>query len=313
MKKDRNKIIVRALLALWVCFAACEKVIEPKDLPEQEPKLVLNCVVYAQQTVSLQVSSSKSIISGKDHKLVENADCDLYEDDRFVERLAHRGKGEYSSAYVAQTGKKYTLKVNASGYPGVEGSTSVPENVPAVRFERYDTLNSKYYSFVSNGFMNMGGESKFKVWIPDDLSKRNFYSVAATVFVYDSLGAPISGSITSYVYGNNNTTFLSGGFEVDDQVIVNGREVFLDLVVGFYRDDNTIVAADSLEVFLSVSNISEDLFKYKQTLNKQASLGASFFAEPVQVHNNVHNGMGIVASINGQGSTAIYRGKFGYR
>jgi len=51
------------------------------------------------------------------------------------------------------------------------------------------------------------------------------------------------------------------------------------------------------EVYLTVSNTSEDLYKYNTTLRNQLYTGVSLFAEPVLVFNNVKNGMGIVGSM----------------
>src|SRR5688572_25801801 len=137
------------LAALLVC--GCEKVIEPKELPEQDPRLVVNSILYADSNVRVNITSSKSILSGKAYKVLDNAICKLFEDDNFVEQLSNNKNGNYNSAYLAKADKKYSLQVHADGFVDVEGSAHLPQAVKGMRFERYDTINNTFTRSNSGG------------------------------------------------------------------------------------------------------------------------------------------------------------------
>jgi hypothetical protein len=303
-----NKIIFS--LASVLFFAGCEKVIEPKSLPQQDPMLVLNCILYNDSVVRATVSLSKSILSGKDYVYINNATCDLYQDDNFIERLSGKGDGKYEGATKPVSGKKYTLKVAAPGYNSVEGSTILGEYVPVSYYERYDTTNYRVYQYIMAGTdNNVSGNIKLKIRFKDNPKKKNYYSVLAAVSIFDTSGTE-EVILNPYIYSNMNDEsrnyFGGNSIDTDDQVLVNSNEVFLDVTISFGSYFYNRVF-ESASVYLSISDISEDLYKYKKTLNEQASAGIGFFAEPVLVHNNIQNGVGIMGSVN---SNTVFVGKY---
>ncbi len=291
----------------------CQKVIEPEDLPEQDPKLVLNSVLYTGETPTLNLTSSKSILSGKPFKVITNAECDLYENDSWVERLKHDSAGNYSGKYLPVADRKYTFRINASGFPGIEASTTMPPTVTEVRIERYDTLNASFYNYSGQaGYSTMGGSAKFKIWIKDDPSKKNYYALDAVFFIYDSLGQQVDADLSSSVFDGSNGNYYYGngeGFETTDETVVNGNEIFLDIVTQCNSSSASAASVREVEVFLKVSNISEEIYRYKQTVFEQASMGPNFFAEPVLVYNNVQNGMGLLGSTNNAGLIRLVKQK----
>jgi hypothetical protein len=312
MKKKEfiSKILSGILI---VIISGCEKVIEPKDLPDQDPRIVLNSVLKNDSAIIAHISSSKSIISGKSYKMIENAACDVYEDDHFVEQLKHTGGGYYTGSVKPVTSKKYTLKVTATGYNGVEGSTSLGKNVVLNKAERFDTINHYLFEPSYNfGTRQIYGSLKFIFRLLDDITITNYYSITPQFILYDSIGRDISEPMTTYIYLNNTAPYssgITGGFSLDfnDGTLVNGREIEVDVSIGLNLLKPPAYSVKSVGVKLVLSNISEDLYKYKSTLNEQSSTRASIFAEPVIVHNNVKNGMGIVGSMN---SNSVLIGNF---
>src|SRR4051812_25691540 len=102
-----------------VTAISCRKVIEPKDLPKQDPRLVLNCILYPDSLVSANISLSKSILTSKEYQYISDAACDLYENDSYIETLTSLGSGKYRSKLTAKANTNYSIKVAASGYAGV--------------------------------------------------------------------------------------------------------------------------------------------------------------------------------------------------
>src|SRR5438045_1388231 len=95
--KTKNNIFA---LTLALAFQSCEKVIEPKNLPEQDPRIVLNSILMAGDKVSTEISASKSIISGKPYKFINNATCVLYVNGNLTETLPFVKNGVYTGTTV---------------------------------------------------------------------------------------------------------------------------------------------------------------------------------------------------------------------
>ena len=297
-----NKIItLSSIFCVTLLFFACEKVIEPKNLPEQDPRVVLNCLMHRDSVIRLNVSSSKSIISGKDYKFLENATCVLYENDLIIDQFTNNKEGNYSSTVFARVGKKYRVKVSVSGFETVEGTSVMPDSAAVIGVERYDPVNSNYWSYSGGefGLRYFGGNTKCIIKIKDDPAVRNYYTLEPKILLLDSAGNFIQEA--SNIYVTNNTASSTGDYsygstvEVDDGNLLSGNNLLVDLDISMSGEGVSIAYA---EVHMIVSHINEDLYKYKTTLKSQINNGVSFFAEPVQVFNNIKNGMGIVGSMN---------------
>lgn len=308
MKKIKSLVI---LVPMAACLS-CEKVIEPKDLPEQDPRIVVNCILVSGQSISADLSISKSIVSGKDYKLLNNAVCEVYEDDAYVQNLVFNNNGNYFGSLIPKANKKYTLKVAASGYESVTAITTMPDNPVIKPVERTDTINSKYRldRFGQNGDFYISGETKYKFRIVDDPAKKNFYSIVPSVFLLDSLDQPINYSVTPTILYYDNSEGLGGGaqyydssLDLDDKKIVNGNEVQGTIGIQFYLNQSSggsvKPAIKRIVIDFEFLTVNEDYYKYKQTLLNQANMGISLFAEPVQVYNNVEKGMGILGGLSG--------------
>ena len=297
-----NKIIgLSAVFCVALVFFGCEKIIEPKNLPEQDPRIVLNCLMYKDSVIRLNVSSSKSIISGKDYKFLENATCLLYENDLIVDQFKNNKEGNYTSTVFGRIGKKYRVKVSVPGFETVEGITTMPDSATMISSERYDLVNSNYSSYYGGepGSRYLGGSTKCIIKIKDDPSMSNYYTLEPKVLLFDSAGNFIQES--SDVYVTSNTASATGDYsygntiEIDDTNLLGGSNLLADLDISISGEGSFVAYA---EVYMTISSVSQDLYKYKTTLKNQINNGISLFAEPVQVFNNIKNGMGIVGSMN---------------
>lgn len=297
--------IAPALSALLFSLSSCEKVIEAKDLPQQDPMLVVNCLIYPDSQVVINASSSKSILSGKDYKYISSAVCDLYENETYLGTVSTGSNGTAVFPVLAKKNTSYSLKVAAPGFKSVDASTSVPDQITVSAVERYDTANYKYTIGTQpagpNSSKSANGTCKFKFTITDDLSKSNYYGLKPTVILYDGNGNSkvlTSASINSNLTGGGlgeESTYFGQMLILRDQTLVNGNQVQGDISVGFFEDLSTGFDAQTIEVYLEMYNLSDDYYKYQRTFSEQASLGADFFAEPVLVYSNIKNGVGILA------------------
>lgn len=307
--KSTNKKITFACVALLATtlLSSCEKVIEPKNLPEQDPRLVINSIISTDSVITANVSVSKSIVSGKEYKFLNDATCELYINDRFAERMKIVKDGNYVATNKGAVGSNYKVKVIANGYTDAEGSSSMPEAMVVKRSERYDTLNFAFRKFVPPGqpnFSNYYASLKYKVYVRDNPSQPDFFSIQPLVVLLDSLGDPLTYTVPAFLSSNQTGGFEDQAYwsgnslEVNDTRLVNGDEVLVDATLSFNFSPIGGQSVYAAEIFLISFAAGEDYYKYKVTLGKQQANSTGLFAEPVMVHNNIRNGLGIVGCRN---------------
>jgi hypothetical protein len=307
-------------VVLMLTVSACQKEIPAKDLPQQDPRITLNCTVSRDSLIQVNISSSKSVLSGKDYRMIDDAICEVYINDVYAERLVNIKNGNYKSTIKASSGKKYTIKASASGFKSVEGSSSLPDTTYISRWERYDTTNAHFSKFANmpgyNGPSILNGSVKFKLYVADKPGEDNYYLVRSYLTFYNKQGVVMlenaAASINISISDNTNTGPHSTGTIVytDDKTVLN-KEVLLNVEIS--SSSNSIANLDSVQsvaVYVRVAAISADLFKYIATVDQQQSIGPNPFAEPVLVYNNITNGMGIVGCAS-YGS--LYLGRYAVR
>jgi hypothetical protein len=299
LKNNINKFMkkIKLLICLFAVFIflSCEKVIEAKDLPEQDSRIVLNSLLFSEDLITANITASRGILSNKAFKDLDKAVCQVFENDAYLGNLINIQNGNFTSFFTAKVNNKYRLIVSASGYSSVTATTIIPPSVKYTNLERYDTLNYNYrLNQYSSTTKSLDGTSKFKLKILDDLSTKNFYSIKPIVILIDSLGNTIENDGYGLYIKNNNdeNSYDSNSFEIDDLTKMNGNQMTLDFDVSFYY--NIPENLKSIRVYLEISNLSQEYYNYKTTLKKQAEAGGDFFSEPVLVYSNVINGLGIL-------------------
>jgi hypothetical protein len=305
------------LLLIALAAVSCEKVISPGKLPEQDSRLVVNCLMYADSIIKVDVSLSKSILDNKPYVLPENADCELYEDDTPVEKLVHQGKGRYTAAKIPTSGHIYKVKVILQGYASCEGSTKIPTEANLTGVTRYDTLKSRLSIFEdttggpASKKIFVSGSLKLSFRISDNSSEKNYYSATATAFYFDSTGNSIPG-MCQLNYPETNDPFaeeLEQGpwLEIDDSKSAGG---YVTTEIELSPDGMQLdFKPTDFIILMQVHSLTAEYFNYQKSLNQQAMVSGDIFSEPVLVYSNVSNGMGIVAAARSE-EFVLVQGRF---
>lgn len=292
------------LIAGFFLFSSCEKVIEPKDLPEQDLRLVLNAVIQNDSVFSAYLSSSKSIISGKDYKTIDKSYCAVYEDGKFLEQLTFYTKGKYEGTKKPVAGRTYEFVARASGFEEVSGKTEFPVLPVLVSAIAYDTVQSVFMVSGPKGkpFENVFGGMKFKIGLKESSGIRDYYQLTPILVLVDSFGTPLK-MLSTYLQENNSSgdnvtsSFVTSESIVstDAEGVIAGAKVF-DV---YFSSNSSLIdfpTAAGIDIYVIASRLSEDYYKYLQTGFKQAFTAGSFFAEPTFVYSNCSNGMGVVGA-----------------
>lgn len=319
--KARYFSIIATALAL-ILLASCEKDIEFKG-EMSKPLLVVNGFITPDSVIKVQVSKSRFFLSKAERTFpkVTDAKVSLYINNSLLETIPHTAEGMYVSSIKPLPGDVVKIVVEKSGETTVNSETTVPKKVFIVKI---DTLNSKI--IYTSGYYDGGTyqtdsahtstETNMLLKFSDNINERNFYRISMRIVEhYEDSIAEKSHYLSSddIVFGTDNTNPLDGGFsynryyEFSDDVF-NGKNY--GLKISHYRseyrkpDENTKPGYEDpnapkiplrVEYFIQLQSISRDYFFYLRSLSKNSD-SVPFFTEPVQIHSNVENGIGIFGS-----------------
>jgi hypothetical protein len=86
--------------------------------------------------------------------------------------------------------------------------------------------------------------------------------------------------------------------------LFNGKEFVFKISTGFYRrvvpeqdEPKDIATNDNNEyIILNLQTLSKDMYLYLKSKESAEQVLNNFFTEPVQIYNNINNGIGIFGS-----------------
>jgi hypothetical protein len=301
-------------------FSSCEKVIEFNG-EVTDPMVVVNSIVTPDLVVSAQVSLSRFFLSDSTtYSFINNATVSLIVNGKQKENLRFNSKGTYVGTYKPLIGDSLQLNVQAPNENSVSCGTSIKSQSAII--SPIDT--SRVYSGVKTPLTDIilptsghpggldtigtryGRTLKFVLKFKDTPVIQNYYRLVVQTRTYTTSGynSDYSFSFDDIVSGNAPkdavgppTSLTSNTFNIFTDDSFNGKEYSLAFSI---QDDRYVYypghykTIPKKEVYINLQSISKSYYLYLQT---RASIKInSFFAEPVQVFNNVDGGIGIMGS-----------------
>jgi len=293
MKKIHKYIAVPVACML---LASCEKEIVV-DVPEYEPKLVLNSYMLTGDTVYVSVGKSVGILEYKNGKdlSIANATVILRADGQPDDVLEYDVvAGAYRSHTVAQVGKTYTLAATAPGFAQATASTTAPGVVAIERIQR-----------IARAKVDIDGnpQDELRIVFKDPPQKGDYYILSInkpegvdTLFysrAADCVNTTDASIESVHDESIDVNTCLPGDAIFFRDVLFNGMEKELRLFVpsGYVGPDP--VFGDSTFAEVQLYHVTEDYFRYRKSYRFAADNEGNPFAEPTNVYTNVKNGYGI--------------------
>ena len=273
-------------ISALIVFASCEKEI-PLDVDEIAPRIVVNSIFSAGDTIWLQLSESRDVIYDGDLPNLTTAEAKLLDENQNVlGTFTHQSEGSYYLADVyPEVGSSYGLSVSNSGFETVTATSKTPQIVEIISI---DTVTKSNYL-------------EMDITFTDDGSQQNYYSVTIINFeaYFDEFGEIVEYWEYPYIC-TDEIIPVNGGADWDGEKCAdefyftdetfNGTNYTFKAKTWKIASEEGEVAAG---VMVIVRSLSEDYFKYKLTYSKYLETQGSPFAEPVQVYSNIENGFGI--------------------
>lgn len=295
-----KKIFFISLLASF--FFACEKEIELKS-DEITPRIVVNSLFTANDTIHLNVSESRSVLYEGTLPNVTNATAKLFDGNgALIGVFSHLENGHYILADpLPVVGATYTLEVSAPGFETVTATSTTPAIIDITSI---DTA-TQYLTYP---------QLQFDIAFNDDPAQKNYYGIRITSEVYDIDPETEEKTLLYKNAGFNSREFyIVNGYEDVDGEIYGSELYFSDET--FNGQTNIFTARTYLNELgefqegffvVSIISMSEELFKYNVTFSKYQEAQGDFFAEPVRVYSNVENGFGIFGGSSVESDTIYF-------
>ncbi len=315
----KKLITIISLLAGLILFNSCEEEIDFNG-EVVEPKIVVNSFLTNDSVVKAHISKSRFFLSNKQtFDIINNAQVIVFVNNQQQEILAHDSAGLYIGSYIPKEGEEIRLEVNVPGYEKVEGTTHVQykSNIIAVdttlTLQFVDTIWASYQE-------EAAGYSRYyscdvTIRIRDNENEKNFYRmVAKRKYVYSEFdityeyffsfkleGFDVQGSSLPNLFGGNDFSRDEHLFTDD---LFNGREFLLKFRTDFstlemlpgYEDYKPSYRNSTDELKINLQTIPQDTYLYLASRRSAGGILDGLFAEPVQIFNNIRNGIGIVAA-----------------
>ena len=291
--------LIGFISGLLVC-AGCETTVQV-DLPPHESQLVVDGFFTPDSLWQVRLSNTVSFTGTTEPSVVDNAIVEIWTNNQKLTTLASIGEGRYQSASSPSAlPGQYTIKIQADGFEAVEGVGVMPPEMKRA------SLTHQLVQKEDEGRL----EIRFELTLQDPPGSINYYSL----IVFQQLVADINGEILTYpfhqsTFKTNDPVLRDGDFfdtepiylnqATFDDNLINGRSYELDFALDLFQQ-NTDEASYKHTFNVVLLEMSEDMFTFRQTAERQSEAENDPFSEPVQVYSNMSNGFGIFAGYRAQ-------------
>lgn len=265
-------------------ITGCELVVD-FDIPLDKPMLVVNALVNPDSTWLVSVSKSRHILDDAPAQIVGDAIITISdEQDNPITTLTRDGSGYYRSDQKPVWDKSYKLNVEAMGYNSVSAQTNIPNPVP-ISEVTLDTLSR------NDGYAEVTAELTFT-----DPPEKNYYQVYLSSEIIVQVWTPtkVEDDTVTYLF----PLYLSQS-DLDQSAMVFNDFKFNGTTAKVKVQLNNWMYGTVLKQRIILLHLNESYYKYELTRSLQEQTQGDPFAQPVQVFNNITNGLGIFAGCAG--------------
>ena len=327
----RKYILAVLIIGLLTC--GCDKTIEFNG-KITSPMLVVSSFVTPDSVIKAEVTKSRFFLDeGYVFDRVTNADFNLYVNGILKGKLTHTGSGIYESGYKPHPGEEIKIEVAAQGFTTISGTSVIPAQTPILKVDTSSVIEKEYYIGSKGGYGGMNSQDtlseltlkkiSFRVKFKDDGDKRNNYRLVVRKRIYyeDSALDVYLGNFEDIVFGNQQTNDIGSLFEfsrnnynydtfADD--LLNGKEYelkFYNIITVDQKDFSGYESQFRKELrstyFIYLQQISPDYYLYARSSSAAANLSGNPFTEPVQIHSNIKNGIGVLGSYTSSAAAVV--------
>ncbi len=251
--------------------------------PYHQQKVVVNCILTPGYTQKLTLTYNNHLKDFYFEKITD-ATVSLYAGDELIGNFEPSDYGDWEMTYTPVSGQHYKLKVEIPDMPTIEGSTTMPFNVPVIKDKEGNE------TFVRKFFIQDMYEAPYWVFVMNKRDEKD--AISSKDRLMNSLGTNHEACDRFNLSGAGMSTLIGQDAKTQEQLIYlrimpNGNEVY-----------NFCVEAQVNDSWFYFRAASEEYDRYLKT-SFQKMLVYQAFDDPSQwfdestVYSNVNNGLGI--------------------
>lgn len=241
-----------------------------------EPKLVVNCLLEAGNTIEVFVSRSAPVTGNTEPIVLSGAVVELFENSSSIGLGEETEQGTYFFDHEVLEGRTYRLEVEYSGLKSVNSETKVPS--PTSGFVASITPDSPPLNVDFEGYTNQLD------FVIQDASADQFY-LFYLIQYYQGQESSIPFYSIEPILERQSDLYYDGGLFSDASF--NGTNYTLDINIIPYENDL------ETQYYAVLRSLNQDLFRYMQSTRTDND---GFLTEPAQIYSNIENGIGIFAA-----------------
>ncbi len=289
------------LLLISVLFVQCEKDIE-LELKKEGNKMVLYSFIYPDSVFRLHFSNSVDVLSKDNYKFVDNGLFKLFVNDYY--------KGKFNFPENEMSGEWRNVNFSAGDSIRLVAIDATPDTATANTFipqtisiEKLDSVSSKYQG--TDGILYEVLKCNLK--FTDPKYQEDFYQLVIVQErweVIDDVEAYYR-EVVDYIkddpvfYSRNQEGTLMEGLDFhgmfDDEVIKGSYNLQCLVPSSYYK---LYWFDKKVKLTFYLYHHTEDYYRYFRTkLISDYYNGLPIF-EPVNIHSNVENGIGLVSGVS---------------
>jgi len=306
------KIQVYIFLFILFSISSCEQYYIV-DMPDLNPQFVINGTLEPGKPVDIIITRTKGVLEDINIDWVEIDGVSLavnYDPVKdAVVRLTVDGQSSYLLTYrerihndvllgayfndeiQIEAGRTYELEVSGSGLPTATSKVTVPLPI---------SINSlKFRQGVPDPtFGNFAKQADFFIGFNDPIV-RNFYEVQLHIKTVARI--EYEGGVWYNEYGffyeidplhpayQREYVFGKSPHITINDLLFNGGATELGFSVLIYPEESA-----TYDATIYLKHVTEDWYRYRNTLELQRKNGGDPLSQPVQVYTNIRNGLGIL-------------------
>ncbi len=286
-------------------LSSCENLlVKELDLEDFDFKkqLVLNSAINStSDSIVAFISENVSILNSEERLVfIENATVDLFFEGIKIADLQLGNDKRYHYKFMDANRPigNYEMVVNHPIYGEVTANTEIPVDVPILDLKfiedaGYDPLLDNQTSAIQFKIIDPPGKQYYAFQILTDQIVQDTFIDGTDTFYYETQISIDPSMIADPNIANNQ----NGKYYVNDDTF-DGKEYLIYIRFAVYNFNLESVPVKEL-FKLKWEVLSKDYYNFNTSLDKYfRTSDFGLFSEPVTVHSNVQNGLGIFAGVN---------------
>lgn len=280
---------MKKILPLLLVLSACEKIVEV-ELPGQEQKPVMNTIVNSGDSIRVYVSLSSPVLSSEEPKQVRNATVQMRINGGAWEvlPLGNSRLGTYRYDPITGTYGQDTLWPYIGPVQGPGNTYEFRATVPGFETAAGTTISPILVLPQDRRWLGNPSDGQLEFKLEDPGNEINYYRIR----VLDAYSAPIQFTSPDPLLLLQETSGLGDASE--------GQAFTAYLTDETFNGQSKIVRIDLLDEtpgtrWLEITHLDRNNYLYQLSYYSYEQNLGNPFAEPVPVHTNVVNGLGLVA------------------